>query len=242
MGFRNYIESTVTANGAEFHKDLTKHVTHLIARTAEGQKYKFATQWNIKVVSGKWLRDSIERGMVLEETLYHPLLSEEQQGAGAWNKALPAPKKKSQAGENSANPRPRKLRRIASAKLEGQNSGIWGDIVGAGFDSSEPNASKSNNERVGDSIPPRAVSVIQEAKSFASESTFAEAQDSHRRLSESMVNDSKGFLHGTYFLIYGFSQKQVCISNLSLVHRLTYYSELYCNIISHPTGLSWSIP
>lgn len=211
--FRNYIQSTATANGAEFTKDLTKSVTHLIARTAEGQKYKFATQWNIKVVSGKWFNDSIERGMVLEETLYHPLLSEEKQGVGAWNKALRAPKQKSQTSENSTNPRPRKLRRMASAKLEDQNAGIWGDIVGSGFDNSEPNASKSNDERVGDSIPPKAVSVIQEAKSFASESTFAEAQDSHRQLSESMVNDPKGFLHGTYFLIHGFSQKQVCVSD-----------------------------
>lgn len=130
MAFREYAQAITVSNGGEFRKDLTKRVTHLVALNTEGQKYKFATQWNIKVVSVKWFMDSIDRGMALEETRYHPNLPEEQQGVGAWNRKLPPVKEKSQNSENSSNPRPRKLRRIASAKLGGQNEGIWGDIVG----------------------------------------------------------------------------------------------------------------
>lgn len=188
-------------------------MTHLVALSPEGQKYKFATQWNIKVVSAKWFNDSIERGMVLEETLYHPLLSEEQQGVGAWNKTIPPPKEKPKSSENTTNPRPRKLRRIASAKLGDQNEGIWGDIVGTGFDNSDTKAPKSNGQSPANPLPPKAVSVIQEAKSFASDTTFAEAPESYRQPSESIPNDPNGFLHGCYFFIHGFSQKQVCILN-----------------------------
>lgn len=214
LASRQYFRSTAISNGAEFTKDLTKNVTHLIARSPEGQKYKFATTWNIKVVTAKWFNDSIERGMVLEETLYHPLLSEEQQGVGAWNRTLPAPKGKPQSNDDSTNPRPRKLRRIASAKLGDQNEGIWGDIVGTGFDNSEPKGPKNDGQNPGNPLPPKAVSVIQVPKSFVSESTFAEAQESYRQPSESTTDDANGFLHGRYFLIHGFSQKQVCISGL----------------------------
>lgn len=208
VAFRNYIQATVDANGAEFKKDLTKNVSHLIARTAEGQKYKFATHWNIKVVSVKWFTDSIERGMALEEALYHPLLPEEQQGAGAWNRKLPPVKEKSQSSEKSSNPRPRKLRRIASAKLGDQNEGIWGDIVGTGFDNSAPKEPQANGQRHGVSAIPRVASVIQEVKSFASESSFAEAQGLHHQSSEP-VDAREGFLHGCFFFVHGFSNKQV---------------------------------
>lgn len=226
VAFRNYVQDTASTNGAEFKKDLTKSVTHLVARDAEGQKYKFATQWNIKVVSVKWFTDSMERGMALEEALYHPLRPEEQQGTGAWNRTLPPVKEKPQNSENPLNPRPRKLRRIASAKLGDQNEGIWGDIVGTGFDNSEPKAPKAP--------------VLQEAKSFASETTFAEAQESLQQPSESMVNARDGFLHGCYFLIHGFSHKQVGISGLPFISlRLTAHRELYCGTTSPLMGPRW---
>lgn len=234
MGFRNYIQAAVAANGAEFKKDLTKSVTHLVARNAEGQKYKFATQWNIKVVSVKWFMDSMGRGMVLEETLYHPLRPEDQQGVGAWNRVPPPAKERSQNSENSSNLRPRKLRRIASAKLGNQNEGIWGDIVGTGFDNSEPKPTK-----IDDSVLSKAASVIQEVKSFASESTFAEAQESHHRPPEPMVNTRDGFLHGCYFFVHGFSQKQVGIPVSSIFSKLTFHRELYCGLTSHSMGPSW---
>lgn len=198
------------AHGAEFRKDLTKTVTHLVARTTEGEKYKFATQWNIKVVSVKWFNDSIERGMVLEETLYHPLLPPEQQGVGAWIRSMPAIKQKAAEPENSSNPRPRKLRRIASTKLGDQNEGIWGDIVGSGFDSIELKSSRNSQLKNDDIKPPRPASVIQEAKSFASETTFSEVQESRPPPAiQTAASRPGGFLDGCYFFIHGFSPKQV---------------------------------
>lgn len=206
MAFRNYVQDTAVAHGAEFRKDLTKQVTHLVARDTESQKYKFATQWNIKVVTVKWFTDSIERGMVLEETLYHPLVPEEQQGQGAWNRSLPAVRKRDLGNGNPSNPRPRKLRRIASAKLVDQNEGIWGDIVGTG--------SRESQQKDDSQLFTKRASIVQEAKSFASETTFAEAleqspvfQKSHQQTSEA-PSHRDGFLDGCYFFIHGFSSKQ----------------------------------
>ncbi|KAL3254525.1 hypothetical protein ABHI18_008905 [Aspergillus niger] len=208
MSLRNRIQDTVTAHGAEFRKDLTKNVTHLIARNTEGEKYKFATQWGIRIVTVKWFEDSLERGMVLEETLYHPLLPDEQQGAGAWNRSLPTPKPKVTNNENPSNPRPRKLRRIASAKLGDQNEGIWGDIVGTGFDSSDPRPSRESLQRT-QSLTKRP-SILQESRSFASETTFAEVQEPLQPPPPppAAVERHEGFLGDCFFFIHGFSTKQ----------------------------------
>ena len=78
------ISERVTLNGAHYEGNLTKNVTHLIAARTFGAKYDRARQWGVKVVSPKWFEDSIERGMVLEETLYDPILPLENQGEGAW--------------------------------------------------------------------------------------------------------------------------------------------------------------
>ncbi|KAE8139901.1 BRCT domain-containing protein [Aspergillus pseudotamarii] len=207
MAFRNYIQDTTVLHGAEFRKDLTKQVTHLVARDTESQKYKFATQWNIKVITVKWFTDSIERGMVLEETLYHPLVPEEQQGAGAWNRAQPTARQKDPGNESSSNPRPRKLRRVASAKLVDQNEGIWGDIVGTG--------SRGSQQKDDSQLLAKRASMVQEAKSFASETTFAEAHEQGnekipkpRQQSSEATSHRDGFLDGCYFFIHGFSSKQ----------------------------------
>lgn len=202
-------------NGAEFRKDLTKSVTHLIARNTEGEKYKFATQWNIKVVTVKWFHDCVERGMTLDEEKYHPMLPSEEQGVGAWNRSLPAAKDKTgrerSSDDNPLNPRPRKkLRRAASTKLVGQNENIWGDIIGMGFTNAEPTEPKHDQwEEENDFEKPKPP-VIQAAKSFASETTFSETTQ-NRQQPESLSKNS-GFLDGSYIFIHGFSSKQVRIA------------------------------
>ncbi|KAL2826524.1 BRCT domain-containing protein [Aspergillus cavernicola] len=217
MAFRNYIRSNVLLHGSDFRGDLTKTVTHLIARSAEGEKYKFATSWSVKIVSFKWFTDSIERGMALDEDLYHPLIPVEQQGIGAWNRSLPAVKQKLPANESSSNPRPRKLRRIASAKLVDQNENIWGDIVGMGFETAEPKPSRE--ERLASyERKSRDASVIQIAKSFASETVFTAPSQSHEQPTEPIVNRRDGFLDDCFFLIHGFSSKQTKV----LRHHLSF--------------------
>ncbi|TKA72520.1 hypothetical protein B0A49_02470 [Cryomyces minteri] len=119
---RTRIQNTVVANGAEYHGDLTRVVSHLIAAAPQGAKYQHSLQWGIKTVSLLWLEDSIERGMVLDETLYDPRLPAEEQGKGAWIRAVKqqtSAKRKART-ENVTEPPDagkRKLRRTASTKL-----------------------------------------------------------------------------------------------------------------------------
>jgi DNA replication regulator DPB11 len=224
------MQKTTEENGAEYRKDLTKTVTHLIARNSEGEKYKFASQWNINVVSVKWFTDSIERGMILDEQKYHPLISAEEQGVGAWNRSLPAAREPSQRVSattkenpvNPMNPRPRKLRRIASMKLVDQNESIWGDIVGTGFDNNPTNGFNKEAPGRGPEAPRP---VIQAYQSFASETTFTESTQPQVPPPAAPSKDN-GFLHMTYFLIHGFSSKQVCAQ--MLLPTLTIDQRLIC--------------
>lgn len=211
--FRAHMQKTTEANGGEYRKDLTKTVTHLIARNSEGEKYKFATQWDIKVVSIKWFTDSIERGMILDEQKYHPLVPPAEQGIGAWIRQSPTEKEPSQkdsvpAKENSINPRPRKLRRIASTKLVDQNESIWGDIVGTGFANNETDGPKTKPQG---RDPEDAKPTIQAYQSFASETTFPESTEARLPPPAAPAAPPKdnGFLHMTHFYIHGFSSKQV---------------------------------
>ncbi|PTU25623.1 hypothetical protein P175DRAFT_0498721 [Aspergillus ochraceoroseus IBT 24754] len=227
MAFRNHIQTNATAHGADFRKDLTKTVTHLVARSTEGEKYKFATQWNIKVVTVNWFTDCIERGMVLEETLYHPLLPAEQQGAGAWNRSITRVKEKPQENESSSNPRPRKLRRIASAKLGDQNEGIWGDIVGIGFEPGDFGRPKSSQQKNDSRKANNRPSVLQEAKSFASDTTFAAPSQPLQQPQEAAARQN-GFLDDCFFLIHGFSSKQITV----LQHHLSFNGAQLVNSLS----------
>ncbi|KAJ2499577.1 protein kinase activating protein dpb11 [Coemansia sp. RSA 1972] len=48
--------------GGVYHGVLTPSCTHLIALTPEGQKYKFARQWGVHVVSLEWFLQSLKTG------------------------------------------------------------------------------------------------------------------------------------------------------------------------------------
>ncbi|KAL1955407.1 hypothetical protein VTO42DRAFT_8563 [Malbranchea cinnamomea] len=218
MDFRNRLQELVIANGGDFRRDLTKDVTHLVARAPEGQKYKFATLWNIKTVSLKWLEESIERGMVLEESLYDPLLPVEKQGVGAWNRAVPRILEKRPKPVSAGGPRPRKLRRVASVKLGDQNEGIWTDIVG--HEAAVPSISTNGNAGILTAAHGQSNShprpVLQEAKSFASETTLFDrpgsvTQETAPITLQEKLEPPRGIWHECTFLIYGFTPKQVKI-------------------------------
>ena len=128
------IAEQVKANGAIYEGDLTKSITHLISFRTEGAKYRAAKSWGLRIVSVEWIRDSLERGMILDEDLYDPVLPLEDRGKGAWDQTKP---KRTSLGkrlrEDSTGNREngkRKLRRTASTKLNSQNDNIWGAIVG----------------------------------------------------------------------------------------------------------------
>lgn len=208
VAYRNYLRKTLSANGAEFRKDLTKSVTHLVAKEPSGEKYKHAREWKIHVVSVKWFEDSMERGMVLDESRYDPTLPVEKQGVGAWERDVSQKPVKREPTGTSANPRARKLRRVTSSKLGDQNEGIWGDIVGGGF-TVEQNPATTVPPK--EQKPPLAAqrSKLQTARSFVSDSTVPDKRVSSFLLDNDADEEPKGFLDGCQFYIHGFTSKQV---------------------------------
>lgn len=127
------IAEQVKANGAVYEGDLTKAITHLISFRTEGAKYKAARSWGLRIVSIEWMRDSLERGMILDEKLYDPVLQPNERGKGAWDRTKPKRTslgKRFREGSDAAGGGKRKLRRTASTKLNSQSEGLWGDIVG----------------------------------------------------------------------------------------------------------------
>lgn len=210
VSFRNHLQETAIANGAEFRKDLTKSVTHLIAREASGQKYKFATQWNINVVSVKWFTESLDRGMILDEALYHPLRPLEKQGDGAWNRSQPEIIAKRVGPPEISGSRSRKLRRVGSTKLSDQNEGIWGDIVGKGFDASDIVQEKVEDLAANQEFAADSNVTIRECRSPADERAAGEDPTKRRALTKGTTAEQpKGFLDGCYFFPHGFSSKEV---------------------------------
>ncbi|OAT13047.1 BRCT domain-containing protein [Blastomyces gilchristii SLH14081] len=221
MNHRNSLQKTITDNGAEFRRDLTKSVTHLIARSGYSQKYKYAMLWKITVVSLKWLEDSLVRGMALDENLYDPLLPDEEQGIGAWNRSAPGvPVKRPKAAITNPQ-RTRKIRRVASMKLGGQNEDIWTDIVGDATRTSNSSASIKTDPSGQMADTP---AVIQELKSFASETTITERArpamtEMSTQKSQELDVARRGFWFGARFFIKGFSSSQTRILETHLRSR-----------------------
>jgi len=136
MHDRTHIESTVKQNGAEYHGDLTRDITHLIVAKPEGAKYKAARDWGgVKPVSVKWFHDCMKRGMVLEHSYYDPTMPMEEQGIGAFREE---PRTRTSLGKRAREEEEpaakandggkRKLRRTASRKLEGHSQDVWHNI------------------------------------------------------------------------------------------------------------------
>jgi DNA replication regulator DPB11 len=130
------IAEQVKTHGAIYEGDLTKQITHLISFRTEGAKYRAAKSWGLRIVSIEWLRDSIERGMILDENLYDPTLPPEERGKDAWDRTKlrrMSPGKRLREGSPvCVGGGKRKLRRTASTKFSSQNHQIWGDIVRGG--------------------------------------------------------------------------------------------------------------
>ncbi|KAF2743589.1 hypothetical protein M011DRAFT_451157 [Sporormia fimetaria CBS 119925] len=136
---RRSIQERVVHNGAEYHGDLTKTVTHLIAAVPTGKKYEHALSWGMHVVCLEWLEQSIERGMSLDEACYNPTMPAEERGKDAWIRRQafsPGLRKRAREAEQSEvlNPLKRKLRRSASSKFGSQSQSLWTDITAGGLD------------------------------------------------------------------------------------------------------------
>ncbi|KAL7788354.1 BRCT domain-containing protein [Trichoderma ceciliae] len=132
---RDKIAEMITQNGGRYTGDLTRRCSHLIVNKPEGKKFTAAKSWGVHTVALSWLNQSVERGMILEEAKFDPLLPPEEQGVGAWVKR---DLKRSSLGKRARsavlNGGPdegrRKLRKTASMKLSSQRNDLWGDILG----------------------------------------------------------------------------------------------------------------
>ncbi|KAG5979382.1 hypothetical protein E4U55_005236 [Claviceps digitariae] len=153
---RDDIASRIQANGGRYTGDLTRRCTHLIAGKPEGKKYAAAKAWNVYTVTLDWLDQSIERGMILEETRFDPLLPVEEQGLGAWVKRGPSTlgkRSRSFASKSTQEKGARKLRKTASRKLSSQRNNLWGDILGRSSEK-EHSFSNSNEPNSVEAQPP----------------------------------------------------------------------------------------
>ena len=106
----------------------------MIVNKPEGKKFTAAKSWGVRTVTLAWLDQSIERGLILEESKYDPLLPAEEQGRDAWikrdRKRLSLGKRSRSSGLVGQPEGARKLRKTASMKLSSQQNNLWGDILG----------------------------------------------------------------------------------------------------------------
>ncbi|KOS21001.1 S-M checkpoint control protein rad4 [Escovopsis weberi] len=195
---REDIAEKIKNAGGRHTGDLTKSCTHLIAHKPEGKKFTAAKLWGVHTVTLEWLSNSLERGMILEEDKFDPLLPVEEQGVGAWTRnnspsqtTLGKRSRSAAAGDNSsgiangAAPEEgtRKLRKTASKKLSSQSSHIWGDILG----------------RPGS------------AEQAAPKDDQPAAQASAGQPTQPLVQRDKGVFFDCTFVVHGFSQQRAAI-------------------------------
>jgi hypothetical protein len=225
---RRSIQQTVDANGAEYHGDLTRSVTHLIAATPSGKKYEHALNWRMKIVSLEWFEQSLERGMVLDEVLYNPTMPVQERGQGAWDRRLPtspALGKRTRDAEPSQalNPFRRKLRRSASTKLGSQSYALWAGITAASLerqqdgedDWTEDNVAKQDSTRPNTrthtpASPQRnATTHRDEAPPKSDPAGPADAREPSMPLPSDGISDHGGIFKGRLVCPHGFDAEKV---------------------------------
>lgn len=203
----------MTKNGAEYHGDLTKSVTHLIAAHPSGSKYDHALNWRMKIVTWEWFEQSRERGMALDETYYHPTMAIEDRGVGAWDRrrsASPMLGKRMRVAEQSeivANHSRRKLRRAASTRLSGQTEALWAGITAAGFEKRPDDGDDWTEENVPQPAP---VSIEQPTAKAAEVCVDMQPRkDPASRIRGPFSDDRDGIFAGRVVYLRGFDKNKV---------------------------------
>ncbi|ROW17694.1 hypothetical protein VPNG_00979 [Cytospora leucostoma] len=200
---RQDIIDRIKANGGGYTGDLSRLVTHLIVRQPHGKKYTAARAWKIHAVALNWVADSIQRGMILDESLYDPLLPEEDLGKGAWNKREVRPTflgKRQRSATTKPDEGRRKLRKTASMKLNSQRENMWGEILGQ--PSVEQSASHQTEELT-QSMPNNSMLRPEEPVSGAAESV-----EKGRIPFGSMENRGDTIFVSCCLYVFGFSEQQ----------------------------------
>lgn len=148
------------------------------------------------MVSAEWLYDSVQRGMILDENLYHPETSPEERGKGAWvRRSVTHPLGKRSREEGIVEDGTRKLRRTLSKKLTSQNEVVWGDIVGGS------STLLNNNANMGQ-LPgeePTSKQTIPDRSNSGPETTFQ---------ASILKSAKRGTFSQCRFFIHGFESKK----------------------------------
>lgn len=228
---RQQIASRIESNGGAYTGDLTKRVTHLIVHKPEGRKYQAAKNWGVQTVSLEWVDDSIERGMILDEKCYDPVLPKEERGVGAWNRQKP--QRASSLGkrlrENSAVQEEgrRKLRKTASMKLNSQRDTLWGDILG------KPQTSESSSVGTPSAAPvkPSAAQPTQPTQPLGGPKSM-DTQGS--KLSSFGVPNHSAIFASCCFFVHGFSAQKTDI----LVNAVASLGGLVCHSVDEVVSTS----
>lgn len=210
-------------NGAEYHGDLTKSVTHLIAASPTGKKYEHAVNWRMKIVTWEWFEQSRERGMTLDESCYHPAMPLEERGKGAWDRRESTPpmlgKRTRDAGQvELVNPLRRKLRRSASSRMGSQSEALWAGITAGGLERRMDDDDDWTDSRLAQpDEPPVRTSTPQATKVTHAEAQPREDPASHLRRPFSDEHD--GIFAGRLVFPHGFDQSKVCCPIVLLIHH-----------------------
>jgi hypothetical protein len=204
---RQHIIEKIRNNGAHYHGDLTREVTHLIVAKPKGAKYDRAKSWSIKTVSLKWLDESLERTMAVDESLYHPLMPLEDQGQGAFVRGYQRPpvtgkrQRQESATETKEETGKRKMRRTTSAKLADHSQNMMTSFLSHGVEET----SDLVNDQWTDSnhvvTPPRSVTPPNRPN-IASRRTSSEVEPVPHQ-------EELGLFSGVVCLVYGHDEKKV---------------------------------
>lgn len=220
LAHRKELEDLVNCNGGEYRGNLTRDITHLIAKVPSGTKYKYATEWGIKVVAVEWLVQSLERGMILDENLYNLQLAASERGQNAWIRKTESTSSlgKRARGEENAPRRSRKLRRTASAKLSSQNMGLWTDIVGGGTEATDNKVNEWDDQQRDDRLNDGVMRVenlgqdstktMNKTGNPGSASLDEDTSNMRNKLIQSRSGQKEGLFQGNRFFLHGFNERQ----------------------------------
>lgn len=217
VAYRRKLEDLINDNGGEYRGNLTKDITHLIAKEPSGNKYNYAEQWNIRTVSIEWMQDSLARGMILDELSYSLLKPPSERGRTAWLRrtvSITSLGKRPRESEHGK-PSSRKLRKTASAKLSSENSGIWSNIV-------------TRNPVKGQAQPDKWQDAIEDAVLVKTESgtTIISQTSGEQRFQNEHgpgaaaghglhgIVRQGGIFHGKRFILHGYGEKKVSGSQI----------------------------
>lgn len=216
--YRKELEDLINDNGGDYRGNLTKDVTHLIAKEPSGAKYNYASQWGTKTVSVEWLEQSLERGMILEESLYNLQLPPSERGRNAWiRRSLSTTSLGKRARDDEIiPPNARKLRRTASARLSSHNDGLWSEINGGEVkvENIKADAWDEPRKEVVDhrQSPDAAQSKMAISAQISAGHHLSKRSQSKAKLSSILCKapQQEGLFRAKTFLLRGFDEKKVC--------------------------------